>query len=261
MVDGVSRSYRLAVPSRRHLSSPTPLILLFHGSGSNAVQTSLYTQMPVRGARAGFLVATPDGIGGRWDLTAPDGHSADLDFVTSLIATLSDRYCVDRSRVDAAGISLGSEFSAVVGCTSADRIAAIGLVAADFPLRPCRSPLPLIAFHGTADPIVPYQHGGLGLFLPGVPVAGTEADLASWARLNRCRPVPRIRSIGTMVVRRTWPGCQAGSEVVLYTVLGGGHTWPGSPVTLSAGTFGPTTQQIDATGLMLRFFAQHRLVG
>ena len=42
--------------------------------------------------------------------------------------------------------------------------------------------------------------------------------------------------------------------MVLYTVLGGGHTWPGSPVVLSAGTFGPTTGAISATGLMLAFF-------
>lgn len=46
--------------------------------------------------------------------------------------------------------------------------------------------------------------------------------------------------------------------MVLYSILGGGHTWPGSPITLSTGTFGPTTEQIDATGLMLAFFDHHR---
>jgi polyhydroxybutyrate depolymerase len=62
------------------------------------------------------------------------------------------------------------------------------------------------------------------------------------------------------VVRRTWFGCQGGSAVVLYSVLGGGHTWPGSPIALPVGTFGATTEQIDAPGLMLAFFGHHRLV-
>ena len=59
-----------------------------------------------------------------------------------------------------------------------------------------------------------------------------------------------------MVVRRTWPHCTAGSAVVLYSVIGGGHTWPGSPINLG-GAFGATTRHVDATGLMLAFFARH----
>ena len=257
-VAGVVRSYRLAVPARYSASRPTPLVLLFHGSGSDAIQTSLYTQLPEQAGRAGFLVATPDAIGGQWDLSEPDAHTPDLAFVHALIASLSARYCVDRHRIAAAGISLGSEFGAIVGCTAAEGIAAIGLVAAEFPLHPCRSPLPVIAFHGTADPIVPYRSGGTGLFLPGVPSPGSVENLTAWARLDRCAPLPHLARIATMVVRRTWTGCRGSSSVELYTVLGGGHTWPGSPVTLSAGTFGTTTEQISATALMLGFFTHHR---
>ena len=44
--------------------------------------------------------------------------------------------------------------------------------------------------------------------------------------------------------------------MTLYTVVGGGHTWPGSPVELSTQVFGPTTEAISATGLMLDFFAR-----
>jgi polyhydroxybutyrate depolymerase len=254
----VTRSYRLAVPTHYRRSRPTPLILLFHGSGSNAIQTSLYTQLPRRAAGAGYLVATPDALGGQWDLSEPDAHSADLDYVSALIKTLSARYCVDPRRIYTAGISLGSEFAAIVGCTARYGVAAIGLVAAEFPLHPCRSPLSVIAFHGTADPIVPYRSGGTGLFLPGVPSPGAVQNLTAWSRLDRCTMVPHIRRLSTMVVRRTWAGCAYGSSVVLYTVLGGGHTWPGSPVSLSAGTFGATTHQIDATGSMLSFFDRHR---
>jgi len=249
------RSYRLGVPRRYRSASATPLILLFHGSGSNALQTSIYTQMPKRGSQAGFLVATPDAIDENWQLSAPDAHSDDLVFVAALIRSLSDRYCVDRSRIFAAGISLGSEFAAIVACSSTDRIAAIGLVAAEFVPRPCTGPMPVVAFHGTADPLVPYQSGGVGESIPGVHLPGAVQNLAAWAALDRCRPDAAVRRVGSQVQEHRWERCPDGEPVTLYSVLGGGHTWPGSPVNLPAAIFGPTTHQIDATGLMLRFFA------
>jgi polyhydroxybutyrate depolymerase len=258
-VGSAIRSYRLAVPTHYRAAVATPLILLFHGSGSNALQTSIYTQMPRRAARRGYLVATPDGVAGQWQLSAPGATTDDLAFVSALIANLSSRYCVDPDRIYAAGISLGSEFSAIAACTPRDHIAAVGLVAAEFLLRPCTGPIPVIAFHGTADPIVAYRSGSTGTAFPGIPVVGVEENLAHWARLDRCSSGPQRRRVTSMVVRRSWSGCSRGSAVVLYSVLGGGHTWPGSPITLSAATFGATTRQIDATGLMLTFFGQHRL--
>ena len=150
-----------------------------------------------------------------------------------------------------------------VACDASNVFAAVAPVSGLRLPSPCPStrPVPVIAFHGTADPIVPYRSGGTGLFLPGVPSPGAVQNLTDWARLDRCAGGPRVARIATMVVRRTWTGCRSGSAVVLYSVLGGGHTWPGSPVTLSAGTFGPTTRQISATTLMLRFFGHYRLGG
>ncbi len=256
-VGNLTRSYRLAVPGRYRSTVPTPLILLFHGSGSNALQQSAYSRMPVRGAEAGFLVATPDAVAEQWQVSAPDAHTADLNFVSSLIASLSSRYCVDRPRVYAAGISLGSEFSAIAACAVSHRIAAIGLVAAEFLLRPCAGPVPVLAFHGTADPLVPYANGGVGQSFPGVHLPGAEQNLAAWAELDGCNPTPALRQVASAVVQRHWGGCDGGSAVVLYSVLGGGHTWPGTPLILPSNLFGPTTGQVDATGLMLRFFEQH----
>jgi len=253
-VGGTTRSYRLAVPARYRSRVPTPLILLFHGSGSDAVQQSAYSQLPARGAADGYLVATPDALGGRWDLARPGTASADQRFVTALLADLGSRYCIDRDRVYTAGISLGSEFAALMACAPANHVAAVGLVAAEYLIRPCAGPVPVLAFHGTADPIVPYADGATGRSVPGVPVVGAVSNLAAWARLDRCAPSPRIDHPAVGIVRRTWAHCDPGSSVTLYTVDGGGHTWPGSPVVLPAAVFGPTTEAVSATGLMLRFF-------
>ena len=255
-VDGITRTYRLAVPAGYHRGSPTPLVLDFHGSGSNAVQQSAYSQLPARGAAAGYLVATPDAVGGNWDLAAPGTDSADQRFVTALLAELGSRYCVAKDRVDAAGISLGSQFAALMACNPANHLAAVGLVAAEYLIPPCTGPVPVLAFHGTADPVVPYADGATGRSVPGIPVVGAERNLSAWARLDGCTPTPRVDRPAPDVVRRRWSGCRPGSPVTLYTVVGGGHTWPGSPVVLPAAAFGTTTESISATGLLLRFFGR-----
>ena len=112
--------------------------------------------------------------------------------MAALESDLADRYCVDRHRVYAAGISLGSEFATIVACDPADHIAAVGLVAAEYLLRPCPGPVPVLAFHGTADPIVPYASGATGRSVPGIPVVGAVQNLEAWARLDRCRPDPAM---------------------------------------------------------------------
>jgi polyhydroxybutyrate depolymerase len=256
-VGGTPRTYRLAVPASYRRGRPTPLLFDFHGSGSDAVQQSAYSRLPAEGGAAGYLVVTPDALGGDWDLAAPGKQTRDQQLVTSLESDLSDRYCVDPTRIYAAGISLGSEFATIVACDPADHIAAVGLVAAEYLLRPCRGPVPVLAFHGTADPVVPYADGGLGRSVPGVPVIGVEQNLAAWARLDGCHPAPDTTSPAHGIVRRSWSGCRAGSAVVLYSVIGGGHTWPGSPIVLSVAALGRTTEAISATGLMLAFFDAH----
>ena len=256
-MDGTVRTYRLAVPTSYRRGRPTPLILDFHGSGSDAEQQSAYSGLPAAGAAAGYLVATPDAVGGNWDLAAPGSATADQRLVAALESDLASRYCVDRSRIYAAGISLGSEFAAIVACDPADRIAAVGLVAAEYLLRPCAGPVPVIAFHGTADPVVPYASGATGRSVPGVPVVGAEQNLEAWARLDRCHPRPAVVRPARGIIRRTWSGCAGASTVELYTVLGGGHTWPGSPVVLPDSLVGPTTGAVSATRLMLGFFGAH----
>ena len=256
-VAGITRSYRLAVPATYRRDRPAPLLLDFHGSGSNAVQQSAYSQLPGRAASAGYLVVTPDALDANWDLAAPGTPTNDQRLVTALESDLGARYCVDRTRIFAAGISLGSEFATIVACDPANRIAAVGLVAAEYLLRPCHGPVPVLAFHGTADPVVPYASGATGRSVPGVPVVGAVQNLEAWARLDGCRPQPIVTTPATAITRRSWSGCAAGSSVVPYSITGGGHTWPGSPVVLSAAALGPTTEAIDATRLMLEFFASH----
>src|SRR3989449_5747558 len=87
----------------------------------------------------------------------------DVRFISALIDTLEAAYNIDPTRIYANGVSNGGGMAFVLSCTLSDRIAAVGMVAAaqSLPWSWCtdRRPVPMIAFHGTADPIAPYSGG------------------------------------------------------------------------------------------------------
>jgi polyhydroxybutyrate depolymerase len=251
---GQQRSYRFGVPQAYDDKTPAPLILDLHGSGSNAVQQSVYSRLPVEGGRRGYLVVTPDAVNANWEIAAT---GRDDEFLTALLDEVEANYCVDLDRVYAAGISLGAWKAAITACTHLDRFAALALVAVE--VAPQHCPLPVVAFHGTADPVVPYGEGAD----PGVVVTGANAGLpgarvnmTNWAKNAGCRPQPRVARIGRDVEHWTYAGCRAGLDVEFYSVLHGGHTWPGSPIAIAR--LGATTQTVDATTIALDWFDAHR---
>ena len=55
--------------------------------------------------------------------------------------------------------------------------------------------------------------------------------------------------------------CQAGSEVVLYAIKGGGHTWPGGPADDDLIFSGNVTHAVSATEVLWASFKQHTTAG
>jgi polyhydroxybutyrate depolymerase len=222
------------------------MIVEFHGFASSAQGIANLTQMPERGSKRSFLVLTPDGPGHTW-------VGSDAPYVEAIITQVEDSLCIDLHRVYATGFSEGAAFTILLACKHPSQFAAIATVAVDFRLG-CASPLPILAFHGTEDPLVPYQNGAEGLSLPGVKVRGTLLNMSDWAQLDHCGQTPSLRHIGTDVERRVWPSCAHGTQVILYSVIGGGHTWPGATRSASP-TY--TTHTISATNVILDFFGLH----
>jgi polyhydroxybutyrate depolymerase len=54
-----------------------------------------------------------------------------------------------------------------------------------------------------------------------------------------------------------YTGCAAGAEVVLDTVSGGSHTWPGGPAAAVDATDSVAGKAFGATERILSFFARH----
>lgn len=244
---GAERTYRLEIPEDYEPDTPVPLIFNLHGAGSNAIQQSVYSSLPKVAREKGIIVVTPDARGGLWSPALPGRESPDIVFVEDLLADIDRRYCVDQNRVHAAGLSLGSAMSASVVCALPEIFASAGMVALNEKPEPCE-PVPVVVFHGTKDNVVPYGP----VDESGADQSGTLKNLKEWATLDGCSTEPEVKEIGADVEQRTYPGCKGGTEVELYTVVDGGHTWPGSDIEI-----GPTTQTIDATEIILDFFAEH----
>jgi polyhydroxybutyrate depolymerase len=116
--------------------------------------------------------------------------------------------------------------------------------------------MPMISFHGTADPIVKYGGGrnpiGPGEF-PSI-LSWTE----NWARRNQCDAGPIDSVVAPDVSRREYTHCADSADVLLYTVRGAGHQWPGGKA-LPQWLAGHATNAVDATSLMWAFFRDHPL--
>lgn len=114
----------------------------------------------------------------------------------------------------------------------------------------------MITFHGTADRFVPYNGGTSPIAHGAFPSVSTWA--ASWAKRNRCGPNPVESVVATDVTRLEYTDCADDAAVVLYTVQGGGHTWPGSN-SMPESMVGSTNRSLDASNVTWQFFVVHRL--
>lgn len=262
---GQKREYLLYVPQSYDRAKPTPLVISMHGAAGWPRQQMKVSRWNRLADQHGFIVVYPAGTGmpRMWHAEEDDQLPRDVRFISELIDKLEATYNIDPTRIYANGLSNGGGMSFVLSCTLSDRIAAVGLVAAaqTLPSTWCEDPrpVPMIAFHGTADPIVPYGGGPSPIAPPSVVFPGFAAWTTAWAQRNRCGTDSVESRVTANVTRTAYGGCAESADVVLYTVRGGGHTWPGGGP-LPKWLVGPTSREIDATALMWEFFREHPLL-
>jgi len=259
---GEKREYLLYVPKSYDPTRPTPLVISMHGGGGWPVLQRDVSGWNRLADSHGFIVAYPSGlkVGGfrAWRVVhRGPGLAKDVRFISDLIDDLEKAYNIDSTRIYANGLSNGGGMAFVLSCTLSDRIAAVGMVAAAqmLPFDWCTDhrPVPMISFHGTADPVVPY--GGGSSWVAPFPFPDVPEWTASWARRHRCGSETVETAVAADVTRRESTDCADDAAVVLFTIHDGGHTWPGGEV-LPEWFLGPTSRSIDATGQMWEFFQQ-----
>ena len=262
---GEKREYLLYVPKSYDRTKPTPLVISMHGALNWPSFQMKLSQLNKAADENGFIVVYPSGTGtgpktwfmegARTPLRMPD-----VRFISELIDRLEAAYNIDPTRIYANGVSNGGGMAFVLSCTLSHRIAAVGAVAAAQSLPwswcPDSQPVPMIAFHGTGDRIVPYNGGKV--WISPVPFPSVPEWAANWARRNRCAPSPVDSAVAADVTRTEYTNCTDDADVVLYAIQGGGHQWPGGKP-LPKWMVGSASNSIDATSQMWAFFREHRL--
>jgi polyhydroxybutyrate depolymerase len=283
---GAERWYWRSVPAAHDGDEPVPLVLDLHGYSEGADVHKANSKLGELGAEEGFVTLTPQGVGQVpfWN-TTPD--STDVDFVGQVLDEAEAALCIDTNRVFVTGFSNGAMMTSTVACVMSDRIAAAAPVSGAVDLGDAcaaERPVPVVTFHGTADPFLDFE-GGLGPAVANLPKpdgSGSLGDLdadesdqmdetvtmndasvpevmAAWAERNGCDDAAPTETEEAADVTLVIFDCPPDAEVELYRIEGGGHTWPGSHLLEGVDMVGPTTFSIDADDIMWAFFQAHPL--
>jgi polyhydroxybutyrate depolymerase len=237
-VDGIQRSYLVHLPPGA--TGPLPVVLSFHGLGTNAEQQERLSGFSVLADREGFAAVYPQGERNAWRVFGR--HADDVRFVLVLIDDLARSLPIDRDRVYATGISNGAQMAWRLACDAPGALAAIGMVAGGYPRLCGDERPPAILFHGTADRLLPYR-GRAGQM-------AVRDFAAGWGGSRGCRADAAQGELlyrnGDATAER-WR-CKP-HDAVLFTLAGKGHSWPGSRTPERI-----TSHDVDASAEMWRFF-------
>jgi polyhydroxybutyrate depolymerase len=273
-VAGRARTVIVHVPTGYTGSTKEPLVLNMHGSGSTALEQEGLTAMDATADRGSFIVAYPQGLisegtGFDWNVPAeplvggrqvPKGAPDDVAFLTDLVPALEGRYCIDGTRVYATGFSGGARMASQLACDSSGVFAAVAPVSGLRRPTPCPTSraVPVLSFHGTADPADPYLGHGQEYWTYSVPQAASL-----WARQDHCSSTPETTSPAPALTLTQYGGCSGGARVQLYAITGEGHEWPGGPHLTRSITrrLGPQSDAVDANSVMWSFFRSYAIAG
>ena len=264
--DGIQRNYILYIPELYDGSSDVPLVLNFHGFGSNANEQMFYGDFRDIADTEGFLLVHPEGttfIGNQfWNVGFPGLSSTvdDVGFTEALIDELATLYAIDLDRVYATGMSNGGFMSFLLACQLSEKIAAVASVTGSMTqdtFDDCNAqlPTPVLQIHGTEDDVVSYNENNLSLPIPDV--------ISYWVDHNNCETTPTTTTLpdvdvsdGSTIEYSVYEDGDNGITTEHMKVIGGGHTWPGS-ILNSAGT----NQDIDASMEIWLFFSRYDING
>ena len=282
--DKLNRNYDLHLPAGFDKSLPRPVVFVLHG-GATSAETTLGMRpgdFVELSDKEGFIAVYPngypdqpgsnrhhwnDGRNLRW--AAHKKNIDDVGFFSSLIDHFIKIYNAEPQRIYAVGASNGGIMCYRLGCELSDKIAAIASVIANLPVHlyecaPSR-PVSVLIMNGTNDPLMPWEGGMIrfrGLCLGEV--LSTAETVKFWLKRNKCAVSPIITmepdkdpEDGTRVRREVYSPCKDGSEVRLYAIENGGHTWPGGFQYLPENLIGKTNQDIASIEVIWEFFKRH----
>ncbi len=263
-----TRSYIGAVPNSPQTS--LRLVILFCGVGEDASQMELRGFNDFLGDNTMVIYPQP------FSTMAGFGNSAgvdDIQMVEDLIANVATDYTIDLNDICIGGFSNGGIFTYRLVCdfnspssTRAYSFKSFAVVSGAMPDGeanttdcPIAGSLPMIAFHGTDDPLIQYNGGFV--FPINFTAEATDTTINFWATsINGCSTPPTATTLADSVIEAQAPstverleyGCRESGKTVFYRIDGGLHAWPGGN-----GTFDiqqDRNRDINASKLIAEFF-------
>jgi polyhydroxybutyrate depolymerase len=229
-----TRSYIVFLPPGG--AKRSPLVLVYHGAGGTAEQTSKETDFVQLAEQDDYVVAFLQGYEDTWNEGAGNtpAHAAgvnDVEFTSAVLSQIEQRYSIDRTRVAAVGFSNGALLTDLLGCRLARSLTLIAPVSGPLPVsvsptcRPTR-PISVLEFHGTDDQAIPYNGGRFYGIGGGTTVLSAPASAARWAALDRCSHSSRTTEAALATVLTTYAPCRERVVVQFRSLQGAGHGWP-----------------------------------
>jgi len=260
-----NRKYFYYEPRAEISSDKIPVVIALHGGASHPKNIMRRSKLADLAREQNFLAVFPQGSGplGRlltWNAGGCCGKAVirgidDVGFISELIIKLINEHNVDSDRVYITGFSNGGMLSYRLGCNLSEQITAIAPIAAVMPdpkfSEPCNPtrPVPIIVFHGLADPRVLYsgseetESKRLRISVPD--------SVNVWAQINECGDSVTRSGSGFSLI--SYEQCLA--DVRFYTVNDLGHRWPGWDRRLLGGRPDPQASiVVDASTVMWQFF-------
>ncbi len=278
--EGLERGYIIYIPKSFDVKKKMPLLFVLHGGGGTPEGMIELTKGGLHelADKEGFFVVYPAAYGRHWNDGRKDmekwsvAHKENIDdvgFISYLIDHIAVNFNVDLRKVFITGISNGAMMSFRLACELSQKITTVAPVAGLMPediTYSCtpQKPLSLLIIVGTNDPLVPYNGGYVeaGGVKRGK-VLSAQDTTRFWAKINGCELYPQIvweqdkdPSDGTVAKKEMYNQCKDGVKVILYTIEGGGHTWPGGLQYLPERIIGRTSRDLDANQLIWDFFKE-----
>lgn len=274
---GVKRSYYVYAPHQSGSRQNMPLLLALHGGNGSGkgFPHFLKGRFNELADQEGFIVVYPSGVKKGWNhgAAAPDWRKStdDVGFLEQIVQTMHGQFSVDPSKIFITGISAGGWMTARMLCERPDLFAGAALVAAtqfEESFLACHpaTERSILVMNGTEDPILPYEGGAVlgneDTRQQGSRLVGTQTFVEFWAQSNGCLPKAQVRQLPnsnwldqTTITTYVYEGCQKGTQVMLYQINGGGHTWPGQVfMPGSKGILGNMSREINACDEIWAFF-------
>ena len=279
--EGYQRTYYVYKPHDRVLKNrKVPLLFVLHGGGGVAKTMPYHTkyQFHKLANKDGFIIVFPQGVDKQWNggrdaalypalaNAAPFREQLDdVGFLAKIVSEVSDIHNIDPNKVFTCGMSNGGFMSNRLICERPDIFRAAGVVTAQMDTgyvnkcNPNRT-VSLMIFNGTADKAVPYNGGDVGGKRGHV--ISTEDYVDFWLKKNNCSAIKNTVDIpdqdgdGVWATRDAYESCANNNSVILYTIHGGGHTWPGINSAVYEWFAGKTMMEISAAELLWEFFKE-----